>query len=73
MIYQDFTTAHPSGTQARHGLDIAGFDFNKQGLGAEMKAAKGNGDDRSMGGVVVSHAGARPSFSQQRIDTAQTH
>ena len=36
-------------------LSISGFDFNKQGLGSEMRAAKGEDDRRE--GVVVSHAG----------------
>lgn len=36
-------------------LKISGFDFNKQGLGSEMRAAKG--EDNRLEGVVVSHAG----------------
>ena len=36
-------------------LSISGFDFNKQGLGSEMRAAKG--EDNKLEGVVVSHAG----------------
>ena len=36
-------------------LSISGFDFNKQGLGSEMRAAKG--DDNGLEGVVISHAG----------------
>ena len=36
-------------------LSISGFDFNKQGLGSEMRAAKG--EDNRLEGVVVSHAG----------------
>lgn len=40
---------------ARSEINISGFDFNKQGLGQEMRAAKGeNGDSE---GVVISHAG----------------
>ena len=38
-----------------NGLKISGFDFNKQGLGIEMKAAKGGSG--SSEGVVISHAG----------------
>ena len=37
-------------------LCISGFDFNKQGLGSEMRAAKGEGN--RVEGVVVSHAGS---------------
>lgn len=36
-------------------VNISGFDFNKQGLGAEMQAAKGQIGSRK--GVVISHAG----------------
>ena len=41
-------------------LNISGFDFNKQGLEAEMSAAKaGIGRDE---GIVISHAGMRLSL-----------
>ena len=39
-------------------LSISGFDFNRLGLGSEMRAAKGEGD--CVEGVVVSHAGNSP-------------
>ena len=39
-------------------LSISGFDFNKQGLGSEMRAAKGEGNN--LEGVVISHAGTNP-------------
>lgn len=41
-------------------LSISGFDFNKQGLGSEMRAAKGEGN--SVEGVVISHAGTNLSL-----------
>lgn len=41
-------------------LNISGFDFNKQGLGQEMRAAKGENGD--LEGVVISHAGRKPTF-----------
>ena len=41
-------------------LTISGFDFNKQGLGSDMRAAKGDGD--GVEGVVISHAGICLSF-----------
>ena len=43
-----------------HGLNINGFDFNKQGLGEEMRAAKG--DSGNVEGVVISHAGRIEKF-----------
>lgn len=36
-------------------IKIRGFEFNKQGLGTEMRAAKGGED--AIEGVVISHAG----------------
>ena len=36
-------------------INISGFDFNKQGLGQEMRAAKG--ENGGLEGVVISHAG----------------
>ena len=41
-------------------LSISGFDFNKRGLGSEMRAAKGEGN--CMEGVVISHAGTNSSL-----------
>ena len=43
-------------TTTTHGIDIAGFSFNKKGLGQEMRDAKGTADG-SQEGVVISHAG----------------
>ena len=37
------------------GVQIHGFDFNRDGLSLEMRAAKGGHDDAE--GVVISHAG----------------
>ena len=43
------------GDKYRKAIQVSGFAFNKNGLGEEMKAAKGGkGDDE---GVVISHAG----------------
>lgn len=39
----------------QHGVAVSGFDFNRQGLGTEMRAAKGG--NGAVEGVVVSHAG----------------
>ena len=44
---------HVSKTTSK--IKINGFDFNKQGLGQEMRAAKGENGD--LEGVVISHAG----------------
>jgi beta-1,4-N-acetylglucosaminyltransferase len=49
-----------SGQRDGHGIAITGFDFKRDGLGAEMRAAKG--ESGGTGGVVVSHAGGRISL-----------
>lgn len=47
-----------------HCIKISGFDFNKLGLGAEMRAAKGHNNNDE--GVVISHAGICSLFSLHR-------
>lgn len=61
-IFNNFITSNNVGSEGRYGLDISGFDFNKRGLGAEMRAAKGGAGMAE--GVVISHAGVpdRPIF-----------
>ena len=41
----------------RFGINIHGFDFNKAGLGEEMRLAKGTDKHGRDEGVVISHAG----------------
>lgn len=53
-VLQDFAN-HCAKNGTSHNIHISGYDFNKQGLGAEMRAAKGH--DNSDEGVVISHAG----------------
>ncbi len=48
------------------GINVYGFDFNKEGLGKEMRAAKGNPGDAE--GVVISHAGIDCSSENSAID-----
>ncbi|KAL8970686.1 MAG: hypothetical protein Q9183_001396 [Haloplaca sp. 2 TL-2023] len=50
----------------KHNIEVTGFDFNKQGLGREMWAAKA-GEDREEG-VVISHAGSGSILDALRID-----
>ena len=54
-IFENFEKNRGTESKYGQGLRISGFDFNKRGLGAEMRAAKG-GPERSEG-VVISHAG----------------
>ena len=57
-IYNDFITANPVGNGGRCGLEISGFDFKAQGLGKEMRAAKGGNGWAE--GLIISHAGLLP-------------
>ena len=54
-VLQAFNSRYSQGSPERYGLHISGFDFNQQGLGAEMRAAKGEGSKAQ--GAVISHAG----------------
>lgn len=54
-ILQDFLSSSGAILDKQCGINIKGFDFNKQGLGVEMRAAKGSDDEAE--GVVISHAG----------------
>jgi hypothetical protein len=54
---------------AWRGIKLALFDFNKLGLGTEMRGCKGK-DMKSREGVVVCHAGKFPSL---RVYEAAAH
>ncbi len=51
---------HYTKTGEYQSIKISGFAFNKRGLGAEMRAAKGH--NNSDEGVVISHAGRSSLF-----------
>ena len=53
-ILQQFNASQDQ-IESKLAITVQGFDFNKEGLGAEMRAAKGN--HGSFEGVVISHAG----------------
>ncbi len=57
-VLEEFRRSKGTMGDAAQDLSISGFDFNKQGLGSEMRAAKGEGND--VEGVVISHAGTNP-------------
>ncbi|MCJ1282754.1 N-acetylglucosaminyldiphosphodolichol N-acetylglucosaminyltransferase catalytic subunit alg13 [Xylographa opegraphella] len=48
-----------------HSITVQGFDFNREGLGREMRAAKGEGGARE--GCVVSHAGSGSILDALRL------
>ena len=60
-IFREFLNGDRDATLPNGRLNISGFDFNKQGLGQEMRAAKGENGD--LEGVVISHAGRRIGIS----------
>ena len=60
MILEDFRSRFGSKSEEEFGIKITGFDFNKKGLGSEMRAAKGEGDH--LEGVVISHAGIQYEY-----------
>ena len=62
-ILEEFNRSKDTMSQGAQDLSICGFDFNKQGLGSEMQAAKGEGN--GVEGVVISHAGTYSSLRHQ--------
>ena len=58
-VLEDFRKSVEATDEGVQDLDISGFDFNKQGLGSEMRAAKG--ERNRVEGVVISHAGTTPA------------
>lgn len=61
-IFENFVDNNPSGSEARHGIEIGGFDFNPDGLREEMCLAQANTELGQNGGVIISHAGMQCSF-----------
>ena len=59
-ILEEFNRSKDTMSEEAQDLNIGGFDFNKQGLGSEMRAAKGEGN--GVEGVVISHAGTHSSL-----------
>lgn len=60
-ILKDYRSRFGSESEEEFGIQITGFDFNKKGLGFEMRAAKGEG--ARLEGVVISHAGINPEYT----------
>lgn len=54
-ILENFKDGYNTSSGGVQDLLVSGFDFNKQGLGSEMRAAKG--EINGVEGVVISHAG----------------
>ncbi|KAL9131277.1 MAG: hypothetical protein Q9217_000765 [Psora testacea] len=54
FILKEHMAKHDHAPKETFGLNITGFDFKRQGLGVEMRAAKAGGE--TVEGVVISHA-----------------
>jgi len=65
-ILKEFHRAFGKINANEWGINVYGFDFNKEGLGKEMRAAKGNPGDAE--GVVISHAGIDCSLETLRFN-----
>lgn len=63
-LFDSFVAQHPMGSPGRHGIEIAGFDFNQAGLVDEMRMAKEDRASNQGGGMIVSHAGMVISLSE---------
>ena len=64
-ILKDFFAANLDNNGGARNLKITGFDFDKQGLTQEMRAAKGQ--NGAAEGVVISHAGSGSILAALRI------
>ena len=64
-ILKEFDIVNGTNSRTKYGLTINSFDFNTQGLGQEMRAAKGQNGGAE--GVVISHAGSGSILHALRI------
>ncbi|KAL9105041.1 MAG: hypothetical protein Q9163_000054 [Psora crenata] len=65
FILKECLAKNGTGMTEAFGLNITGFDFNTQGLGVEMRAAKAG--EGAVEGVVISHAGSGSVLDALRI------
>lgn len=56
-IFESFSQNNQPGSESRHGIEVAGFDFNQAGLHQEMGLAQRDPDLQQEGGMIISHAG----------------
>jgi beta-1,4-N-acetylglucosaminyltransferase len=56
-IYDSFVATERDCAKQKNGIEITGFDFNANGLGQEMRKAKGKPGSDCKEGLVISHAG----------------
>ncbi|KAH0564968.1 hypothetical protein GP486_001645 [Trichoglossum hirsutum] len=65
-VFDDFILSNEDGSEERCGLSITGFEYNRKGLGQEMRGATAYSG--RVGGVVVSHAGSGSILDALRLD-----
>ena len=58
-IFENFIQSNPPGSEACHGIEIGGFDFNPAGLREEMCLTQTNTELGQNGGMIISHAGTQ--------------
>ena len=62
-LWDEFQNRCPPDSESRHGLEIAGFDFNQAGLDEEMGLARADPSEGRVGGLIISHAGNAHVYS----------
>ena len=69
LILKEFEENATNDHRKSYGIEVTGFDFNKQGLSQEMRAVKGgNGTEE---GIVISHAGLQQNNSFLLIESSR--
>ncbi|KAF7508422.1 hypothetical protein GJ744_009275 [Endocarpon pusillum] len=66
-IYESFISREHDNVKRTCGINIAGFDFNTNGLGEQMRKAKGHPGNGSKEGLVISHAGSGTILDALRV------
>lgn len=59
-ILDNFLQDHPPRSAGRHGLEINGFDFKKEGLEKTIRLCRPNEEEGREEGMILSHAGLTP-------------
>ncbi|GFN15916.1 N-acetylglucosaminyldiphosphodolichol N-acetylglucosaminyltransferase catalytic subunit alg13 [Aspergillus tubingensis] len=66
-LWDEFQNRCPPDSESRHGLEIAGFDFNQAGLDEEMGLARADPSEGRVGGLIISHAGSGSILGALRL------
>ncbi|KAI2821668.1 hypothetical protein CBS147343_1916 [Aspergillus niger] len=66
-LWDEFQSRCPPDSESRHGLEIAGFDFNQAGLDEEMGLTRADPSEGRVGGLIISHAGSGSILGALRL------